>query len=337
MKTQLCILPRLRKIPKIYNTWTTILSRYHEGISDCVIAEDYDSVEDRLEAEVVRTVVRSVLEFGNYEGSINGFYSDCGDESVDMSLAEDIVNNVFSGSIIREYSEEHGEQYIDVDLYGLVQDLRLLLCRHLDNHRFINHEGSLNIRIIETVHPLVPEGVGGDWLINVESRIHDTGLIVVPTIDEFKTLLYYWQEKFGEYVGHANSEKAVDEVATYIGRQNSKYGGSGLEMPQVSMGNPYSHLSDKPFRYVDSQGLNQILLLETKLDACFAYYVKTINDLIQRGNENDVGSNHRHWVRFYNLYERPLACHCSNFSNGKSASRFCHGLVIAGISEAMWA
>ena len=337
MKTQLCILPRLRKIPKIYSAWTTILSRYHEGISDCAIPEDYDSAEDRLEAEVVRTVVRSVLEFGDYEGSITGFYSDSGDESVDMSLAEDIVNNVFSGSIIREYDADGGQQYIDVDLYGLVQDLRLLLCRHIDNRRFVDKDGNLNARIIETIHPLVPEGVGGDWIVHVEYRLHDTGLVIFPTISEFKTLMYYWQEKFGEYVGHANSEDAVDQVATYIGRQMDKYGGSGLEMPQVCMGNPYSTLSNKPFRYVDSDGRAQLLLLESKLDACFAYYIKSVNDLIQCGNENDVGSNHRHWVRFYNLYGSPLACHCSNFSNEKSASRFCHGLVIAGLSEAMWA
>lgn len=333
MSTTIYLLPRLNKIPKIYRLWQNILSRYSEDIHNSIISDKYANEAERLEAEVICLITRATIEFGSYNGEVSGYHSDFGDVAVDGALAEGLINEVFNGAVVEI---QNGYNFLDLDLTSLVRNLRRHLYQHVHPSRFIEYDGKLYAKRVVSISPGVPHGPNGDWMVCVEFEEVDTGLVVTPTLDEFRMLMFYWQAKHGSLVGHANSEEAAEEGATYIGRLTEKYAGSELEMPQICMGNPYSSLSNRPFQYIDTGGVRHSLMLKGKLEACYAYYIKSISDLIEHGNEDDYRSSHRHWARFYNLHERLLACHCSNFSNKRSESRFCHGLVIAGIAECLY-
>lgn len=332
MSTKLYILPRLTTLPRMHAIWGHLLDRYEGMFTEVNDLDEYDSVSDRLESEILTNTIRAVLEFGGYEGEVVAYSNDYGESGYTMSLAEDVASGIFC-----DISSTGGEwDYLDTDIHYAIEELRVLLVSKLDYVRFFDVDGHLSILNVTAVKAFNPNNHAGDWVVQVDREMSGTGLPLRPTLSEFEPLMVYWQKEFGMLVGHADSAAAITNSSNYIGRLTEKYAGSGLTIPPKGMGNPYSSLSNKPLRYADRDGNAQLMLLETKLDACYAYYLKCMNDLVTRGNENDVKSNHRHWVRFYNLFEQYLACHCGNFTNKPAKSRYCHGLVIHGISSALW-
>lgn len=332
IKSEMYILPRLSQIPKIHRAWKNITERYADKINERADAGEYDSPFDAFEAELVGHIVHTTLDFGNYEGEVNGWFSDMGAVNLDGAVAEDIQYNFFSGKSIEVESEDSRSpgSYLDVEVAEMLFDLRRHYHRLMTRGRCVEANGHLHIRTIITIHPLV-YSQNGDWFVTVEVDTADTGLPMSPTLDEFRTLLLYWQSRYGELVGHADSDEAEDHYATYIGRNGNKYA-NRLDLPSKPMGNPYSSLSGSSVRFDTDHGVESFVV-DSKLTACYAYYLKSVRDLVHYGNNDDELNPRNHWVRFYNLFDRHVACHCGNFTNKKAESRFCHGLVIHGLAE----
>ena len=289
---------------------------------------NYHSPMDAFEACVVKNIIHTTLTYGNYSGAVNGWYSDMGMVSLDGAAAEDIVHALFTGTSIA--SEESIGSLLDLELAELLHSIR---CQY---HRIV-HDGyctkvgdNLGIRQIVSVQT-VNYSEDGDWFVTVEYELIDSGLPLSPTLDEFRLLMLHWQAKYGGLVGHANSDEATEYYATYIGRNGDKYS-DRLDMPDTCMGNPYSSLSGRTVRFDTTRGVEYVNV-NSKLTACYAYYLKTVRDLVAAGNEDDEHCPRHHWVRFHNVFDHHLACHCGNFTNRRAESRFCHGLVIHGIAE----
>lgn len=327
-QSKLYILPRIHDIPKTSRQWNRFIADWHDEI---VVA--CGSIE-KFEEVIVYNIVRYTLDFGNFSGHAHGWNPDSEYGGLDGSAVEDIIEDIFNGDdpeIPNSDAKWNLSRYMSLELTDVLCNLRMHYHRSVCESKFSKIGINMGVRritnIVTTLHT-----PNGDWFVGVDFDIVDTGLPLSPTEGEFRTLMFYWQAKYGKLVGNARSEEAAEHDATYIGRNVNQF--THLNIPDVPMGNPYSSLAHSVVRYdtFDERGIDT-LEVTNRLTACLAYYLKSVRDLIAAGNEDDQCCNRVHWVRFYNLQDEYLACHCGNYTDRKAATRFCHGLVIHALAD----
>lgn len=253
------------------------------------------------------------------------------DEIIDWTVAENILAELCIPDHYEEETNIPGYEdgaWLSYWISELVWQLRRTFHRMFGNIRIVTHNGNLADTVLDqckALHYLEDDS----WRLHVNLEVIDSGYIAAPTLSEFRTLMFHWQENHGNVVGQQRNYEGCNGV--YIGRNREVYdnrGISGIQNTDVPMGNPFSAKAHRTYNLVTEAGPMDVYVKD-KLSACYAFYLNKVNRLILYGL--DDGDDH--WTHLIDLQDHDLICHCGDFTNQRNEKKFCHGLVLAALAD----
>lgn len=288
------------------------------------IEDEFDIHPDILEAAVIEEAFRTYFTYGSLQDtSYDG-------ENVDWTATENLLHELEMADLYLEDTDIPGYEdgaWLSYWISDLIWKLRNTFLRMFGNLTIKVLNGNLaTVSLVEAKAIMWEDDV---WRLQTSCNSIDSGLIAAPTLSEFKTLMYYWQEMFGSKVGQVKNYDG--DYGIYIGRNRHLFeynGPSGIRNSAVPMGNPFSSKSNRHYNIVTEDGPFDVLVKD-KLSACYAFYLAKVDRLIQFGL--DDGDDH--WTHLIELHDSELICHCGDFTNQRDSSKFCHGLVLSGLTE----